>query len=257
MKTRVNTHADATPLTTKSTTESGSSAPVRLLLIEDDVRLASLVRDYLQHENFVVTVQHNGDTAVESFDAAAVDIVVLDLMLPGMNGLEVCTRLRRTYQGPILILTAKSGDIDHVMGLELGADDFVTKPIEPPVLLARLRALLRRTRPAQSAPLTDEHVFGGLRVNLQSHQAVLDGKEVDLTTQEFELLGVLVKHAGTVVSRDTIYNSIRGIEYDGLDRTVDVRISRLRKKLNDNPEQPYRIRTIWGKGYLFVVNAWG
>lgn len=253
MKARVNTHADATSFAA----ESGHSAAVRLLLIEDDVRLASLVRDYLQQENFAVTVQHNGDTAVESFDPAAVDIVVLDLMLPGMNGLEVCTRLRRTYQGPILILTARSSDIDHVMGLELGADDFVTKPIEPPVLLARLRALLRRTRPGQSAALNDEHVFGALRVNLQSHQAVLDGKEVDLTTQEFELLGVLVKHAGTVVSRDTIYNSIRGIEYDGMDRTVDVRISRLRRKLNDNPEQPYRIRTIWGKGYLFVVNAWG
>ncbi|MDP1933073.1 MAG: winged helix-turn-helix domain-containing protein [Gammaproteobacteria bacterium] len=230
-------------------------APVRLLLIEDDVRLASLVRDYLQQEDFIITVQHSGDAAVESFDATAVDIVVLDLMLPGMNGLEVCTRLRRSYQGPILILTAKSGDIDHVMGLELGADDFVTKPIEPPVLLARLRALLRRTRPAQVTS-TEEYVFGNLRVNLQSHQVVLDGKEVDLTTQEFELLGVLVRHAGSVVSRDTIYSNIRGIEYDGMDRTVDVRISRLRKKLNDNSEQPYRIRTIWGKGYLFVVNAW-
>lgn len=252
MITRIKTQADVA----QSLTEPDNSAPVRLLLIEDDLRLASLVRDYLQHENFAVTVQHNGDVAVESFDASAVDIVVLDLMLPGMNGLEVCTQLRRTYQGPILILTAKSGDIDHVMGLELGADDFVTKPIEPPVLLARLRALLRRTRPALPASHSDEHVFGNLRINLLSHQAVLDDKEVDLTTQEFELLGVLVKHAGTVVSRDTIYNSIRGIEYDGLDRTVDVRISRLRKKLNDNPDQPYRIRTIWGKGYLFVVNAW-
>lgn len=238
-----------------SSAETGSST-VRLLLIEDDVRLASLVRDYLQQEHFSVTVQHQGDMAVASFDASKVDIVILDLMLPGMNGLQVCTELRKTFAGPILILTAKSSDIDHVMGLELGADDFVTKPIEPPVLLARLRALLRRTQGAQKSPANEVLVFGQLQVNLQSHQVLLDGLEVDLTTQEFELLGLLAQHAGMVLSRDEIYNSIRGIEYDGLDRTVDVRISRLRKKLHDNPEQPFRIRTIWGKGYLFVVDAW-
>lgn len=239
-----------------------SSAPaqspaIRLLLIEDDIRLASLVRDYLTQENFDVSVQHKGDVAVAGFDASAVDIIVLDLMLPGMNGLQVCTQLRKTFSGPILILTAKSSDIDHVMGLELGADDFVTKPVEPPVLLARLRALLRRTqRHVKPSAETQALSFGRLTVNLQSHQVIYDGAEVDLTTQEFELLSFLARNAGTVLSRDTIYNNIRGIEYDGLDRTVDVRISRLRKKLHDNPEHPYRIRTIWGKGYLFVVNAW-
>ena len=235
---------------------SDNSPAVRLLLIEDDIRLASLVRDYLTQENFAVSVQHKGDVAVASFDASAVDIIVLDLMLPGMNGLQVCTELRKTFTGPILILTAKSSDIDHVMGLELGADDFVTKPVEPPVLLARLRALLRRTQALQRPAETQTLSFGRLTVNLQSHQVIYDGVEVDLTTQEFELLSFLARNAGTVLSRDTIYNNIRGIEYDGLDRTVDVRISRLRKKLHDNPEHPYRIRTIWGKGYLFVVNAW-
>ena len=229
---------------------------VRLLLIEDDVRLASLVKDYLEGENFEITVQHHGNAAVEQFDPDAVDVVVLDLMLPGMNGLEVCTRLRRSYQGPILILTAKSSDIDHVMGLELGADDFVTKPIEPPVLLARIRALLRRVQKSVTPDANEEMVFGTLRIDLQSHRVLLAGSEVDLTTQEFELLALLARHAGKVLSRDEIYNNIRGIEYDGLDRTVDVRISRLRKKLNDNTEQPFRIRTIWGKGYLFVANAW-
>lgn len=232
------------------------SPAIRLLLIEDDIRLASLVRDYLTQENFDVSVQHKGDVAVSVFDASAVDIVVLDLMLPGMNGLQVCTHLRQTFSGPILILTAKSSDIDHVMGLELGADDFVTKPVEPPVLLARLRALLRRTQAIQRSAENQALSFGRLTMNLQSHQVIYDGVEVDLTTQEFELLSFLARNAGTVLSRDTIYNNIRGIEYDGLDRTVDVRISRLRKKLHDNPEQPYRIRTIWGKGYLFVVNAW-
>jgi DNA-binding response OmpR family regulator len=229
---------------------------VRLLLIEDDIRLASLVRDYLTQEYFDVSVQHQGDQAVAGFDANAFDIIVLDLMLPGMNGLQVCTHLRKTFTGPILILTAKSSDIDHVMGLELGADDFVTKPIEPPVLLARLRALLRRTQAPQVSTENELLSFGRLTVNLQSHQVILDGDGVDLTTQEFELLSFLARNAGTVLSRDAIYNNIRGIEYDGLDRTVDVRISRIRKKLHDNPEQPYRIRTIWGRGYLFVANAW-
>ncbi len=230
--------------------------PTRLLLIEDDERLASLVQDYLLHEDFAVTVQHRGDKALASFKAEEVDIVVLDLMLPGVGGLQVCTQLRQSYTGPILILTAKSSDIDHVMGLELGADDFVTKPIEPPVLLARLRALLRRSQAAQPTKQVDVLSFGALRINLRSHQVHLNGHEIDLTTQEFELLSVLARNAGNVLSRDEIYNNIRGIEYDGLDRSVDVRISRLRKKLQDNTDQPYRIRTIWGKGYLFVTNAW-
>lgn len=233
-----------------------TDAQLRLLLIEDDTRLASLVRDYLQHENFAVQVQHQGDVAVAEFDPAGVDIVVLDLMLPGMNGLQVCTHLRQRFTGPILILTAKSSDIDHVMGLELGADDFVTKPIEPPVLLARLRALLRRAKASVSAPREEVLRFGSLQLDPQSHQVLLAGEEVELTTQEFALLSLLMRHAGTVLSRDTIYQNLRGIDYDGLDRTVDVRISRLRKKLQDNTEQPFRIRTIWGKGYLFVSNAW-
>lgn len=230
--------------------------PVRLLLIEDDVRLAGLVKDYLEQEHFAVRVEHRGDGAVDNFDPAATDIVILDLMLPGMNGLEVCSRLRKRYGGPILILTAKNSDIDHVMGLEIGADDFVNKPIEPPVLLARIRALLRRVVPARAQEDAEELNFGKLRISLSAHQVWLDDAPVDLTTQEFELLAFLARHAGTVLSRDEIFNNIRGIEYDGLDRTVDVRISRLRRKLNDNPEHPARIKTIWGKGYLFIAEAW-
>jgi DNA-binding response OmpR family regulator len=147
-----------------------STAPVRLLLIEDDVRLAQLVKDYLTQENFSITVEHRGDRALENFDPAAVDIVILDLMLPGMDGLKVCSGLRRVYHGPILILTAKNSDIDHVMGLELGADDFVHKPIEPPVLLARLRALLRRTQSGAGADSqADTLTFGTLSINVRAH----------------------------------------------------------------------------------------
>lgn len=237
--------------------------PIRLLLVEDDIRLATLVKDYLEQENFSIRVEHRGDTALENFDPDAVDIVILDLMLPGKDGLEVCTQLRGRFNGPILILTAKSSDIDHVMGLELGADDFVRKPIEPPVLLARLRALMRRggtvKNPKESAPVsTGKNTigFGSLSINLKSHTVHLNSTKVDLTTQEYELLLFLVNNAGKVLSRDDIFSNIRGIEYDGLDRTVDVRISRLRKKLDDHPEQPHRIKTIWGKGYLFVEDAW-
>jgi DNA-binding response OmpR family regulator len=234
------------------------AANVRLLLIEDDVRLAQLVKDYLTQENFSITVEHRGDTALENFDPSAVDIVILDLMLPGMDGLKVCSGLRRIYQGPILILTAKSSDIDHVMGLELGADDFVHKPIEPPVLLARLRALMRRTQNTGGAHHTpgDSLVFGTLSINVRAHEVKLGDEIIDFTTQEFELLHFLARNTGKVLSRDDIFNNIRGIEYDGLDRTVDVRISRLRKKLHDNPSQPQRIKTVWGKGYLFVGDAW-
>ena len=234
------------------------ASPVRLLLIEDDVRLAQLVQDYLSHENFSITVAHRGDTALENFRPDAVDIVILDLMLPGMDGLKVCSGLRKVYHGPILILTAKSSDIDHVMGLELGADDFVHKPIEPPVLLARLRALLRRNQAAGPADSrkAEQISFGRLTINCEAHEVKLGDEVLDFTTQEFELLLYLARNAGTVLSRDDIFNNIRGIEYDGLDRTVDVRISRLRKKLRDNPSQPQKIKTIWGKGYLFVKDAW-
>jgi DNA-binding response OmpR family regulator len=231
----------------------------RLLLIEDDVRLAHLVKDYLSQENFQVQMEHRGDAALERFQSEQVDIVILDLMLPGMDGLKLCSALRKRYQGPILILTAKNSDIDHVMGLELGADDFVHKPIEPPVLLARLRALLRRSQglvPGLPSENAAELVFGHLSINPKAHQVRLKGEILDFTTQEFELLHLLARHAGEVLSRDDIFNNIRGIEYDGLDRTVDVRVSRLRKKLRDNPNQPRGIKTVWGKGYLFVADAW-
>ncbi|MES2624132.1 MAG: winged helix-turn-helix domain-containing protein [Pseudomonadota bacterium] len=239
--------------------ETPPNPPVRLLLIEDDVRLAQLVRDYLTHENFIISVEHRGDTALSGFQPSEVDIVILDLMLPGMDGLKVCSGLRKVFNGPILILTAKNSDIDHVMGLELGADDFVHKPIEPPVLLARLRALLRRVQP-QTPPTHDTSNetmrFGKLLISVQAHLVKLGDEVIDFTTQEFELLYLFARNAGKVLSRDDVFNNIRGIEYDGLDRTVDVRVSRLRKKLHDNSSQPQRIKTVWGKGYLFVADAW-
>ncbi len=213
---------------------------IRLLLVEDDRRLAQLVRDYIEPQGFNVTTQYRGDLAVKEFLPQRTDIVILDLMLPGLDGLQVCQQIRQRFDGPILILTAKNSDIDHVMGLELGADDFITKPVEPTVLLARLRALMRRVNMnehvAGSAEQTHELNFGCLQLNRKAQQVVLNHQNIELTTQEFELLWLLAENAGIVLSRDQIFSSMRGIEYDGMDRTVDVRVSRLRRKLMDTSE---------------------
>lgn len=234
---------------------------VNLLLVEDDCRLAQLIKDYIEPQGFRVTIQHRGDTAVETFDPKLTEIVILDLMLPGLDGLQVCQQIRKHFAGPILILTAKNSDIDQVMGLELGADDFVSKPVEPAVLLARLRALIRRVQSNQTSPSTPSQMdqmlnFGQLSIDSREHQVKLDQNIIELTTQEFDLLWLLATNAGEILSRDTIFSRIRGIEYDGLDRSVDVRISHLRRKLGDHGDQPKRLKTVWGKGYLFVPSAW-
>jgi DNA-binding response OmpR family regulator len=226
----------------------------RILLVEDDDRLAALVSEYLTQHSFSVTIKSRGDDAVANFDSSAVDMVILDLMLPGIDGLEVCRILRQTFSGPIIILTAKGSDIDQVVGLELGASDYVVKPVEPRVLLARVRAHLRDQTPFGNSQV--ELKFGDLSIVKQAQQACLNNIPIQLTTQEFELLWLLASNAGQVLSRDRIYRSLRGIEYDGLDRTVDVCVSHLRKKLFDDADKPTRIKTVWAKGYLFVTEAW-
>ncbi|MAT92021.1 MAG: DNA-binding response regulator [Halioglobus sp.] len=225
-----------------------------ILLVEDDERLAHLVREYLQQHDYHVQLETRGDDAVARFDPQT-DLVILDLMIPGIDGIEVCRELRTHYRGPLMMLTAKGSDIDQVLGLELGADDYVVKPVEPPVLLARIRALLRRGAAAVTA--NDEMRFGTLRINRAAQEVALDGRPLALTTQEFDLLCLLASRPGEVQSRAEIYRKLRGREYDGLDRTVDVCVSHLRKKLGDDGERPQLIKTIWGKGYLFVADGWG
>jgi len=202
-----------------------SAERLTLLLVEDDQRLASLTAQYLEQNHFHVVVEDRGDRALAKIRKVEPDLVVLDLMLPGMDGLEICAELRKTSQVPVLMLTAKGTDLDQVVGLSAGADDYVVKPVDPMVLLARVQALLR-------------------------------GVEVELSTQEFELLFELARNAGTVLSREALFRSIRGIDYDGMDRSIDVRVSRLRKKLGDSEPPPRRIKTVWGKGYLLVPHAW-
>ena len=231
-----------------------------ILLVEDDVRLSQLVRDYLQKQRYKVSVEHHGDKAVDRILSEKPDMVVLDLMLPGKDGLSICRDVRTRYKGPILILTAKEDDMDQVAGLELGADDYVKKPVEPRVLLARIRALFRRIdNPVNLQADTGENIplkFGALEIKYDSRSVSLSGQGVDLSTMEFDLLWFLAANAGKVLDREYLYQTVKGIEYDGLDRSMDVAISRLRKKLRDDPEQPFRIKTIWGSGYLFIADAW-
>jgi len=230
-----------------------------VFLVEDDVRLAKLVQEYMGQQGVKITLEHNGANAVSRIIEEKPDLVILDIMLPGMDGLEICRQVRPSYSGPIMMLTAKDEDIDQVVGLELGADDYVTKPVQPRVLLARVRALLRRgsgNDSDHSAKDPQLLQFGTLKVNAGAQEVYYNEQEIDCTTNEFKLLWLLASNAGKVMSRDSILETLRGIGYDGLDRSVDVRISRLRKKLGDDATHPYKIKTVWGKGYLFVKDAW-
>lgn len=221
-----------------------------ILIVEDDCRLAGLMQHYLTQHEFTVQLVARGDQALAAFRQHSPDVVLLDLMLPGLNGHQVCQAIRAISSAPILMLTACEDDVDQIIGLEHGADDYVVKPVEPRVLLARLRALLRR--PA-SPPQADTHLaVGQLSLDRAQRQAWLGQQALPLTSMEFEMLWILAQHAGQILDRDRLLNAMRGIEFDGLDRSVDVCISKIRKKLGDNPRQPQRLKTIWGQGYLLT-----
>lgn len=233
-----------------------NSSVKKILLVEDDHQLSDLVTDFLTSEGFHVKQEFRGDTVAKRVKLFNPDLIVLDIMLPGKDGFSVCRDLRPSYTGPILMLTAKSTDFDQVLGLEIGADDYVIKPVEPRVLLARINALLRRGKlPDQQSEDTEINI-GQLFINRTSRDVTLHGEPIELTSQEFDLLWLLAGKAGEVQNRDYIYKAVVGREYDGLDRSIDVRISRLRKKLHDSNETPLRIKTVWGQGYLFVPDAW-
>jgi two-component system OmpR family response regulator len=223
----------------------------RLMLVEDDQKLAQLIQEYLSSYEFSVDIISRGDAALAHFKVSAPDIIVLDLMLPGLDGMIVCRQIREISSVPILILTAREDMFDEVSGLEQGADDYVNKPIQPRILLARLRALLRRggSRSTQTA-LT----FGDLEISKTDRSVRWKNETSTLSNSEFKLLLLLAESAGRVLSRDDILKSMRGIEFDGLDRSIDNSISRLRRKFNDHESE--KIKTIWGEGYLFSPSAW-
>jgi two-component system OmpR family response regulator/two-component system response regulator RstA len=224
-------------------------------LVEDDLRLAELVSRYLESSGYQMSVATRGDEVIAKVERDPPDLIILDLGLPGEDGFTICRQLRLNFSNPILILTARDSDIDHVLGLELGADDYVVKPVEPRVLLARISALLRRTRPPTHAERKTLQ-FGRLSINMTSRSVHLDGQAISLSGNEFDLLLYLASHAGEIQSRETLFKDLFKREYDGMDRMLDIRISRLRRKLGDEAETAERIKTVWGQGYLFVPDAW-
>jgi len=227
----------------------------KILLVEDDEKLAQLVKQYLMQSGFDVRIEMRGDLAIATLGQYQPDLLILDINLPGKDGLTICKEIRPTFEQPILMLTARNEDFDQVLGLEFGADDYVIKPVEPRVLLARINALLRRTQTQKTEKVT-KLIFGQLKIDLASRDVFYKEEKVVLSSHEFELLQIIAGQAGTILSRDYLFKNLYNREYDGLDRTMDVRISQLRRKLGDNAEEPFRIKTIWGKGYLFVADAW-
>lgn len=227
-----------------------------IFLVEDDERLAELIAAYLGKHGYRVSVQLRGDSAEAAILADLPDLVILDIMLPGKGGFDVCRDLRPRYAGRILMMTARNDDIDEILGLELGADDYLAKPVDPRRLLAHVRALLRRRESDAGGSDGDRLTFGEFSINRGARAAFLGRQRLDLTTAEFDLLWLLACHAGTILTRDDILGRLRGIGFDGSDRSIDARISRLRKKLLDDPDAPTRIKTVRGQGYLFSRNDW-
>jgi len=225
----------------------------RLLLIDDDTRLAAMVSEYLRSAGLAIDCAPSLAEGRAKIAAQAFDALVLDLMLPDGDGLDLCRELRaepRTRQWPLLMLTARGEPADRIVGLELGADDYLPKPFEPRELLARIKALLRRAAPNQHPD--DVLRFGRLEVDLGARQARLAGKPCDLTSHQFELLVVLAQNPGRVLTRDQIMDSLKGHPLEAFDRSIDVHISRIRALIEDDPKQPRRVLTVRGTGYVFA-----
>jgi len=245
--------------------EAAMRAIDRLLLVDDDVSLTRLIKQFLEQNGFLVDVIHDGEAAVEWLRNNHPQLIVLDIMLPGMDGLSVCREARSHYKGPIIMLTALDDDIDEVAGLEVGADDYLAKPVKSRVLLAHIRAQLRRvesysvgvSESVNKQDKNEEIITGDISINPGTRTVTKAGKVVEFTTAEFNLLYYLARQAGTVISREQVYREIFNLEYDGLDRSIDLRISRIRKRLEDDSKQPQLIKTVRGEGYLFarVANA--
>lgn len=226
----------------------------KILLIEDDDELAALLIEYLAPHGFELEREADGESGAQRILSWQPELVILDLMLPRMNGLDVCRTVRSEYAGAILMLTASQSEADHVLGLELGADDFVIKPIEPRVLLARIRSRLRRVAALGSEPQNSDSRLriGELLVEARAREIFVGETAVELTTMEFDVLLMLAQNTGEVVQRDDLYTRVLGIEYDGLDRGMDVHISRIRRKLGRAGFDGSRLKSVRGVGYLLA-----
>jgi DNA-binding response OmpR family regulator len=220
-----------------------------ILIIDDDRKLNDLLSDYFLKFGFKVAAVTHPEEGLKFLRRESPDIVILDIMLPDMDGFEVCREIRKEYSVPIIMLTARGEVTDRIVGLELGADDYLPKPFEPRELIARIQSVLRRSSDILKSDILK---FGNLVVDFKKHAVLLDGENLNLTATEFELLSVFVNNPGKVLARDHIMDKIRGIEWEAFDRSVDVLISRLRQKLNDDPKIPSFIKTVWGMGYMFI-----
>jgi len=235
----------------------------KIVYVEDEIEVGELISAYLKKHDIEVIIETRGDRAEETILAAAPDLVLLDVMLPGKDGMSLCRDLRKQWQGPIVLLTSLDSDMNHILALEMGANDYILKTTPPAVLLARLRLHLRQL---QSQSTLDDRTasqrnrqmmsFGKLTIDMLNRQVTLEGEHIALSTADFDLLWELASHAGQILNRDALLQTLRGVSYDGMDRSIDVAISRLRKKLYDNATEPFRIKTIRNKGYLFAPQAW-
>jgi DNA-binding response OmpR family regulator len=223
--------------------------PQTLLIIEDDLKLQALLREYLESFGFLVLAETRPEDGLRAVETQRLDLILLDVMLPGMNGFEVCRRIRQCSSVPVIMLTARGEVTDRVAGLELGADDYVSKPFEPRELVARIQSVLRRSG---QVPVRRQGLFGRLRVDFDARAAFVDERDLGLTTSEFNTLAVLAKNPGKVFDRDALLQELRGLDSDSFNRSVDITMSRLRQKLGDDPKNPRFIKTVWGAGYMLL-----
>ena len=224
---------------------------IRILLVDDDPNISHLVDLYLTKEGFEVSTAQRGDDALKAFKASPPNLMLLDVMLPGMDGWQVCREVRKVSNIPVIMLTAKDETFDKVLGLELGADDYIVKPFEPKELVARIKAVIRRY---QSADAPEKELsFPGLTINISSYTVNYRGQSLDTPPKELELLYFLANHAGQVFTREQLLEQVWGYDYFGDSRTVDVHVKRLREKLGGCEEYGWNIKTVWGVGYKFEV----
>jgi len=223
----------------------------KILLIDDDEKLGDLLSTYFERFDLMLLVANEPETGMEMLSREDPDLVILDVMLPGQDGFEVCRTIRKTSAVPIIMLTARGEVTDRIVGLEIGADDYMPKPFEPRELVARIQNVLRRSGDAR--PQGQQLIYEGLAVDLERRSAELDGETLDLTTMEYQLLALFASNPGTTYTRDEILNELRGIDAQLFSRSVDILVSRLRQKLGDTSKQARFIKTVWGTGYAFIA----
>ncbi len=227
-----------------------------VLIVDDDEKLCRLVGEYL-HDNGLHTLRlADGENVLKTLSDESPDIIILDIMLPGKDGLEVLKEIRKVHTLPVIMLTAKGDDTDRIVGLELGADDYLPKPFNPRELLARIKAVLRRSGPMEKNNIEQTHSLsitaGGIVLNMARQTVLVEGNERELSSTEFRILEVLMKNPNTVLSRDQLMTLARGRDFSAFDRSIDVHISKIRTKVETDPQAPKRIKTVWGSGYMFV-----